>query len=80
MGCSPVGQTGDKMPAPVGTGESTVEERLYLGHAAPGPGRARHAAPSRDAGGSREDELPTGLLAPASDGFSMSYHRSTTIS
>lgn len=76
MGCSPIGLTGDKLPAPVGTVESTIPERFYLGCAAPGPGRARRAAPRRrDAGGSREDNLPTGLLAPASDGLSMSYHR-----
>lgn len=34
-----------QMSAPVGTGESYVPERLYLGHAAPGPGRVRRAAP-----------------------------------
>ncbi len=34
-----------QLSAPVGTGESYVPERLYLGHAAPGPGRVRRAAP-----------------------------------
>lgn len=34
-----------QLPAPVGIGESCVPERLYLGHAAPGPGRVRRAAP-----------------------------------
>jgi hypothetical protein len=32
-------------PAPVGTVGCTEKERLYLGSAAPGPGRARRAAP-----------------------------------
>jgi len=60
------------MPVPVGLFESAVSERLYLGFAAPGPGRARRdATPGRDAGGSRGGNLPTGLVAPASDGFSM---------
>ena len=76
MGFSPFGYTGEEMPAPVSLSENTVPERLYLGFAAPGPGRARRdATPGRDAGGSRGDKLPTGPKAPASDGISMSYHR-----
>lgn len=63
------------MPVPVGSVESAVQEHFYLGHAAPGPGRARRAAPSRDAGCSQEAVPPTGLKAPAVDGFRMSYHR-----
>ena len=63
------------MPVPVGSVESAVQEHFYLGHAAPGAGRARRAAPSRDAGCSQEAVPPTGLKAPAVDGFRMSYHR-----
>lgn len=63
---------GKKAPIPVGLG-STVPERLNLGHAAPGPGRARRARP-RDLEGGRGVDLPTGLVAPAVDGCSMSYH------
>lgn len=74
--CSPFGHTDEKVPVPVGLFESAVSERLYLGFAAPGPGRARRdATPHRDAGGSRGANLPTGLVAPAFDGFSLSYHR-----
>lgn len=73
MDCTPACQTGDNQPAPVGTVERSVPERLDLGHAAPGPGWARRSAPSRDVGGSRGANLPTGLVAPASDGFRMSY-------
>lgn len=41
-------QAGHISPTPVGIIESTVPERLDLGHAAPGPGRARHSAPRRE--------------------------------
>ena len=63
------------MPAPVSLLESQVPERFYLGIAASGPGRARRAAPLRDRGDDREDDPPTGLVAPAFDDSMMSYHR-----
>lgn len=65
---------------PVGQFESDVPERLYLGVAAPGPGRARRGAtPGRDAGGSQRNYTSTGLVAPAFDGFIMGYHRPSLI-
>lgn len=42
----------------------------------PVPGGRGAPPPRRDTGGSRENHSPTGLeIAPASDGFTMSYHR-----
>jgi len=46
----------------------------------PVPGGRGAPPPRRDTGGSRENHTPTGLeIAPASDGFTMSYHRPTPI-